>query len=452
MSTTNGVGRHGSAADDRGAKTIADPLLLSGAGDAQAPPKQAEQIVHLVELQAELFHDPRGICYATVRIPLASGRLVAHTLRLHSRSFCAWVAGAARAAIGQTVSPRTIDEAVLTLEGLALYERPQESVHVRVAEHDGAIYFDLGSDTGQCVMVTGSGWEVIDRAPVRFVRPKGMRPLAVPLSGGSIQELRPFLNVDDDGFLLSLGWLMASLKPGLPCPALGLTGEQGTAKSTSARALRKVIDANIAELRSPPRNEEDLFIAACGSRVVALDNLSGLTPSLSDALCRLITGGGIGKRALYSDDDESILEAMRPVILNGIEDIADRPDLAERCIVLTLRPIPEGKRRDEKSYWRAFEAAAPRILGAILGGLVSALAHIDGIMLESMPRMADFVRWATAAEEGLGCAPGSIAAAYARNQAIVIVAALDASPIATALRALLRKKGGRWEGDRKSVV
>ncbi len=44
-------------------------------------------------------------------------------------------------------------------------------------------------------------------------------------------------------------------------------------------------------------------------------------------------------RQLYTDQDEVLFDAARPVILNGIEDIVARPDRADRAIFLTLEPI-----------------------------------------------------------------------------------------------------------------
>ena len=449
MITTNGVAHHvahGESSDDT---RNAGPGSASGGTNE---PKLAEQLVRLVELQADLFHDPRDVPHATVNITGTDGRSIAHTLRLDSPRFRRWIARAARVANGQTAASSVIAEALIALEAIACFDRPMASVHVRVAEHNGAIYADLADDTGQFIAVTAAGWQIVDRAPVRFVRPNGVEPLVRPARGGTIELLRPLVNVDADGFTMLVAWLVACWWPNHPCPALAIAGEQGAAKTTTSKLARRLIDPNVADLRAPPRNEDDLLIAACSSRVFALDNLSGIPPWLSDALCRLITGGGFSKRKLYSDEDETILEAIRPVMLNGIEDVADRPDLAERCIALTLRPIPEANRRDEDAYWRDFDAVAPRLLGVLLDGVASALARIGEVHLATLPRMADFAKWTAAAEPGLGLASGSIAAAYARNQALVVATALDASPVATALRALLRSSGGTWAGTPTALL
>jgi hypothetical protein len=240
--------------------------------------------------------------------------------------------------------------------------------------------------------------------------------------------------------------------PGRPFPILALHGEMGTAKSTTARVARSLVDPNKSPVRSVPRSEDDLAVAAAHSHVLAYDNLSGVQRWLSDALCRLATGGGLSKRAHYTNDEEVVLDAIRPVIVNGIEDIANRDDLADRCLVLTLTPILKGKRRAERRFWSDFAAAAPGIFGYLLDGVSSAIRELPTVQLAEPPRMADFAEWISGAESGLKLAPGTLLAAYDRNRAKVMDVALDASPVATAVRKLLDKNGGTWTGEPSELL
>jgi hypothetical protein len=156
-----------------------------------------------------------------------------------------------------------------------------------------------------------------------------MQPLPRPVLGGSIALLRKFINVgSDDNWMLCLAWLVAALRPTGPYPILVLQGEQGSAKSTMGKLLRRLLDPVVAPVRTPPRSDRDLLIAAVNSWVIAYDNLSGIQHWLSDALCRLATGGGFSTRELYTDSDEVIFDAMRPVILNGIDHDRQRRELS----------------------------------------------------------------------------------------------------------------------------
>ena len=146
-----------------------------------------------------------------------------------------------------------------------------------------------------------TGWRVIDRPPVRFRRAAGMKPLPVPIAGGSIETLRFFLNVQSDNdFVLAVVWALAVLRNSGPYPVLVLSGEHGSAKSTFSLILRALLDPNTVPLRALPREDRDMFIAANNGHVLVFDNLSGLSAWISDTLCRLATGGGFAARQLCS--------------------------------------------------------------------------------------------------------------------------------------------------------
>jgi hypothetical protein len=110
------------------------------------------------------------------------------------------------------------------------------------------------------------------------------------------------------------------------------------------------------------------MVAATRSWIVSYDNLSSIPSSLSDALCRLSTGGALTKRTLYTDADETILEAMRPTILTAITDVVTRGDLLDRTIIHTTPALKDGDRRPEADLWRRYKALAPGLLGALRGG------------------------------------------------------------------------------------
>jgi hypothetical protein len=267
-----------------------------------------------------------------------------------------------------------------------------------------------------------------------------MAPLPEPQRGGNVAELREFLNVGDGDHKLVVGWLLAALGGRGPFPALVLQAEQGAGKSTAARVLRALVDPADVPLKAPPRTADDWAIAAAVSYVLALDNLSGLTNEQSDILCRLLTGAGISKRRLYTDLDEIQLHLCRPALLNGIDAIATRPDLADRSLVVTLPTIPAARRRQEADFWAAFDRVRPRLLGALLDGLAEALKRSGNAPPPDLPRMADFAAWVCAAERALGWPAGSFLAAYRTNIDGAAEAAVEASPVGVAVLALLQRE------------
>ena len=244
--------------------------------------------------------------------------------------------------------------------------------------------------------------------------------------------------------MLVVAWALAVLRNRGPYPVNVLSGEQGSAKSTFSAILRSLLDPNTAPLRALPREDRDLFIAASNGHVLAFDNVSGLPAWISDTLCRLATGGGFAVRQLYTDLDEVLFDATRPVILNGIEDIVTRPDLADRAVFLTLEAIPEDRRRPEAELWAAFDAERPRILGALLDAAVQGLKMLPDITLERLPRMADFALWASACETAIWPA-GTFWSAYCGNRDEVVDNVIEADPVAAAVRAVMEERAG-WTG------
>jgi hypothetical protein len=172
------------------------------------------------------------------------------------------------------------------------------------------------------------------------------------------------------------------------------------------------------------------MIAALNSWVLAFDNMSEIKQSLSDAMCRLATGGGFACRKLYTDIDETLIDAMRPQMTDGIEEYASKQDYLDRSLLVMPQPIPESQRKPEAELWAEFARVHPRILGALLDAVVCALRRRSAITFERLPRMADFAIWVTAAEEALGWPQGTFLAAYTENRAQADMVALQASVIA----------------------
>jgi hypothetical protein len=394
----------------------------------------------------ELFHTAIGTAFADIMIgghretwPIRSKRFRAFLRRCHYQ------------ATGEAASAAEIRSALDLLEARAQFDGPKRIVHIRTAEHAGHIYLDLADEHWRAVEIRPDGWRVIESSPGRFRRPAGILPLPVPERGGSIETLRSFLNVPNrNDFVLIVAWLLAALRPGGPYPLVAISGEQGSAKTVLSKVLKALIDPNAAPVRSLSREERELMIAANNGYLLAFDNLSGLPVWLSDALCRLATGGSFAVRQLYTDDEEMLFEAARPILLNGIEEVVSRPDLGDRAIFLTLAPIREAQRRPEGELWRAFEIARHRILGALLDAVVHGLREMGRVHLSGLPRMADFALWATACETALWPA-GTFVRAYTANRRAAIESIIEADPIANCVRAIMEDRT-MWTGSASDLL
>jgi hypothetical protein len=393
-------------------------------------------LIHLAA-GAELFHTAAGTAFADLGI---DGHR--ETWPVRSTRFRTWLRRRCYTATGEAPSGAAIAAALDHIEAQAQFDGPELAVHLRVAEQDDHIYLDLADASWRAVEV-GS--------PVRFIRTPGMLPLPVPQPGGSVEALASVLNLPGrDEFVLVVAWLLAALRSGGPYPLLAVAGEQGSAKTFLTRVLRALVDPNVAPVRAAPREERELFVSARNSHMLAFDNLSDMRPWISDALCRLASGGSFAARRLYTDEDEVLLSAARPVVLNGIEEVITRPDLADRAIFLTLGPITEQRRRPEKELWQEFEDNRPCILGALLDIVAHGLRTFSSVGSKHWPRMADFAHWGTACESAFAL-PGTFLRVYSENRRAARDGVLDADPVATRVRELMARSP-TWSGSASDLL
>ncbi len=423
-----------------------DEAIRSTEKDRQRQ-NQADVVVGIALGSSQLFVDD-DVAFADI-----DNGVVRCTMKVNSKSYRSLLRHKYYLTRRKCPSAQAMTAAIATLEANARFAEPivRRKVFTRTAEAEGKLYVDLGDDGWRAIEVDSRGWRIVSRPPVRFQRSPGMLPLPMPAAGGKLDDLQGLLNVrDSSDLILIAAWLLAALRPTGPFPLLSLSGEQGSAKSTAARTLRSLIDPNRVPLRTLPRNERDLYIAASHSHVLNYDNLSGISPWISDALCRLATGGGLTTRTLYENDEETMFEAMKPIILNGIEDSATRPDLADRSIVVMLEPILEADRKPENYLQARLEAAAPKVLGLLLDGLVRGLHRLDSVQFERLPRMADFASFAVACGDGSLWSDGGFMAAYEGNRSKAVAEVVESDMVAEAVRQLAQQ--GPWKGTASEML
>ena len=414
-----------------------------------APPEtHGESLLRLTQ-EAEVFHTPEGDACVTLTL---NGKREHHAVP--SAAVERWLVHAFWRESGKVPAAESLINAQKVLASRAHFEGPEVPLALRVGAEPGSrvVYVDLANEAREVVRIVPGSWEVVHDVPVRFRRPRGTAPLPVPVRGGEVAELFDFLNViDEPDQLLVVAALTHDFLPWGPYPVKVITGEQGSAKSTCTRLLKRCVDPRSPVLGCTPKDPRDLMVIAKSTWVLSFDNLSSLPGWFSDALARLSTGGGFSTRKLHTDDEETFFESVRPVVINSIEEIANRADLLDRAVVITCPVIPDVLRREEREFWAAFEAAYPRILGALLDAVAGGLATLPEVELESAPRMADFARWGEAVCRFLGHPEGAFLEAYVGNRDGSAAAVIEDSAVAAELQGL-RLAGEIWRGTCQELL
>lgn len=273
--------------------------------------------------------------------------------------------------------------------------------------------------------------------------------LPVPVPGYTVEVLRDQLDLSEEMLPLVVGAAVAAVIGNMPLPIVAFTGEHGTGKSTRAKILASLIDPSPAPLRTPPRDLEGWTVAAAGSYVVPLDNISSVQEWLSDALCRAVTGDGLVRRKLYSDSELSVLSYRRWIILTSIDPGALRGDLADRLLRIELDRIPENRRRRDQQLVTDWQAAHPAALGALLDLTVEVLRLLADIELTSMPRMADFARVLAGVDMVLGTKG---LGTYVEQAATLAVDVVESDRVATEVRAFITSANPEWVGTAAELL
>lgn len=420
-------------------------LIESAADEPQEPEgdnqSQASQLVKFVEDRFELFHDESKDVYAR---DFKTGEV----RNLASRQFrdCL-LAGF------YTETGKALREALGSLAGLGRFHGEQRAVNLRFAGAAGDYWLDLAMPgSSRAVRLRPGRWEIAEASEVAFVRPESMQPLPVPIPGDNLDLLWKVANVPSGCRLLVLAWLVECLRPDTPFPVCELLGEQGSAKSTTQTALRRLIDPNACDLRGAPKSVEDVFVSAGACALVSLENVSHLSAPMQDALCVLATGGGFAKRKLYSDTEESVIQVKRAIILNGISAAVTAQDLVDRAITIETPVIAE--RREVTGLWREYEEGRARLLGALLDVAAKALAILPQMRLpaDDRPRLVEFALLGMAVAKAAGQRPEDFMREFGASRQESLARTIDSSPVAAAVVDLIDARPEGMTAPAKEIL
>ena len=429
-------------------KVFSEPKEIVNKNGKESPARVALRLLENVEL----FHSSDEKSYASITV----GDHI-ETYQLNQTGFKQFVTKIYWKEAKNTLNNQTLTDILSVLDARAKFDGKEHPTFHRIARYEDNIYLDLCSDTWELVEISAEGWKIISTkdCPVKFIRPKGTGALPTPERGGSVDMLRAFIHVPDEEWLLITSFLMACFKPEGPYPILNLVAEQGSGKSTTAKILKWLVDpaSTLGRLlRTAPRDEQAIFIGAKSNHVLAFDNLSGVRSWLSDALCVLSTGGSFVSRALYTDNEENTLEAMKPVILTGIGDLAVRGDLLSRSLIVSLPRLTPREIVTEDILWKALETSRPQILGGLLDAVSLGIRNMSILEHKPETRLADFECWAVACESALGVESTNFVTAYKHSRQTSVEVVLNNSPLPPQINALLKRRGNTWQGTSSELL
>ncbi|MEO1945614.1 MAG: hypothetical protein ABGY11_15030, partial [Candidatus Thioglobus sp.] len=408
----------------------------------------SDLLIGFVSDSCELFHNKNKECFAKINID-------GHTeiWDITSTGFGDWIRGEYFRITNKGIPDKKLNEITPTLTALAVHKGYEQEVFMRVAQVNNKIYIDLCDKDWGVIEITKNKWGVISESPVAFVRNNCMLPMQKPIGSHKnhfnhdINLLKKHINVKNEDFILVIGILMMYLQYGDGgMPLLIVNGEAGTGKSTFTKMIRELVDPNSEPILMHPK-EDVVPVIANSNYVVSLDNLSGIRKSFSDLLCTIATGTSHITRKHYTNKEMSVISMKRPVILNGIEDIASRDDLVRRSVILELLRIEDGSISDDAEVMSNFRKDVPAIFGALCTGLMTALKNIDTVQINNITSMSRFCRWSGASMPAFSWTADMFMENYHDNLKRSYIAVLDTSPFTAAIVKMFESKPDTdWDG------
>ena len=389
----------------------------------------------------QVFKDQNGEPFASTVI---DGKEI--HMSMESKSFKDWLSMVAH---DNNISPTksVVADALAILRAEALFKSDFISdVHNRIGlDPNKNIWIYAGSfNEPHYLKIAPDG--TIDsaiKAPIKFAPSKNTRAFPNIKIGnsdynnlGNIMLLKQHLNVTDDGFILMVIFIIQCYFPDRDYVILQLLGEQGSGKSKTNSTLRKLVDPSDKEKTSPPRKTDDLIVSAINGHLLDFDNLSKLPNFLADDFCRLSTGGTLAKRTLYSDRDETVLKARRPIIINGISQPSIRPDLMQRSVVLNLPPLDKSNRIHPRALENSFKTNYEIIFGCLMNLTAQVYALINTkewkkkINSMQFERMAEYHELGLAVEQIMDWPEETFNQAFTKNILEGYKSVIDSEPIA----------------------
>lgn len=414
--------------------------------DQQDEETQAQKLIRLAS-GANLFCNQFGEATARIKV---DGHYEIHLLR--SKTFKLWLTKLFHEENNKPPAQESITQTLSLLDSKVVFGDNEQNVALRVGEGNGAIYYDQCDSMRRAVKITANHYKICKNPKIYFQRTPNMLPQVKPKTGGELELILKHINlVEEEHKLLFLVYLVSCLIPNIPHPLALFVGQQGSAKTTALRVVKKIIDPSRIAQMTMPKKLEDLALSMSKSWMPTFDNLTNITVEQSNLLCQASTGGGISRRTLYQNDDETILEVKRCLVLNGINSVATRSDLLDRTIIFELERIETTARKTEKQFWNEFNNDLPLIVGALFQTLSKAMAIYPTVKLSTHQRMADFTIWGYAIAQALGYEGEGFTKAYENNLNRGNQEAIESNPIAQAIIALMNEKTV-WSGYMSELI
>ena len=316
----------------------------------------------------------------------------------------------------------------------------------------------MSDETRRCIKITkGKGWKIVEnQIEVLFRRYNHQIPQIEPSQDYDPKVLDNFINSlnikNENHKILIKVWIVSLLIPSISHPMFLPYGPPGSAKSTLQKKIKMLIDPSQLDLLSIHNDKTEFVQQISHNYICFYDNMKYVPRWLPDEACRAATGAALSKRKLYTDDEDQLYKYKRILGFTGINVIFTEEDALDRTLKIELDRIEREKRIPDEKIEEELKQQIPGLLGYIFDVLSKALEIKNSIILDNLPRMADFAEWGEAIAKVLGYKPLQFMEAYFENIDQQNLEIIESNPFAEAISKFIDYDTISWISSPKIFV
>jgi len=329
---------------------------------------------------------------------------------------------------------------------LARRGKKRKTIMWRANKVGKAFYYDLADEQNHVIKISSTEIGFVKGKSKLFYRGNTMVPQVMPIIPSDDVTLldyirKHFVIIRERDRLLFCVFIVACFAPGMSRPIMVLQGEKGAAKSTALKMVKQLIDPESNDgLLSLSKEENEIVTAVSNTYLACFDNLSNIRNSISDLLCKVVTGTSIKKRTLYSNNDVTSISLWNPLMMDGMTVGMKQSDLIDRCIFIHIDRVTPKQRKTDRAVKASFDADLPVMLGLCLTTLSRALALLEDVELKELSRMADFEELGYCIAEAIGGLGAEFLKAYAENRELANEDSIMSNPLTETIVAMMAKE------------